>query len=315
MTETTLYEKLLGIERRWRVRDVRLALDQGDDEVGVEFAGEALVCPAGGAACPGYDRRPRVWRHLDTMQYRTLVRPEVPRVRCAEHGVQQVQVPWAGSAVAVHGAVRGDGDRLAEGGELRGGGAAVPLSWERVAGIQERAVRRGLSRRPAAAAQAVGVDETSFQRRQEYVTVVNDLTTWEPRVLYVADGRAAAALDGMVAMDMWPAYIRSVREHTEALIAFDKCHVAQHLGAAVDKVRRSENRALQQQGDDRLVKTRYLWLTRRGNMTQRQRRAFTPLRRSSLRVARAWAIMELAMRLWDYRSRGWAERMWRRWYA
>ena len=63
----------------------------------------------------------------------------------------------------------------------------------------------------------------SLQRRHEYVTVVNDLTTWEPRVLYVADGRAAAGLDGyldavgeagcgrvqMVAMDMWPAYIQS----------------------------------------------------------------------------------------------------------
>ena len=98
------------------------------------------------------------------------------------------------------------------------------------------------------------------------VTVVNDLTTSEPRVLYVAAGRAGTALDGyfdgvgeadcgriqMVAMDMWPAYIRSVREHTEVLIAFDKFHVAQQPGAAVDKVRRSENRALRQQGDDRL---------------------------------------------------------------
>ena len=86
MTETTLYEKLLGIERPWRVRAVRLALEQGDVEVGVEFAGETLVCPACGAACPGYDRRRRAWRHLDTMQYRTLVRAEVPRVRCAELG-------------------------------------------------------------------------------------------------------------------------------------------------------------------------------------------------------------------------------------
>ena len=29
-------------------------------------------------------------------------------------------------------------------------------------------------------------------------------------------------------------------------------------------------------------------------------------------MARAWAIEELAMRLWDYRSRGRAARMWRR---
>ena len=72
-----------------------------------------------------------------------------------------------------------------------------------------------------------------------------------------------------------------------------------------------------------MVKTRYLWLTRRGNvwltrrgtMTERQRRTFTPLRRSSLRVPRAWAIKELAMRLWHDRSRGRVEGMWRRWYA
>ena len=89
--------------------------------------------------------------------------------------------------------------------------------------------------------------------------------------------------------------------------------MAQHLDAGVDQVRGSEDRALRQQGDDRLVKTRYLWLTRRST-TQRQRREFTPLRTSSSRVARAWAIKESAMQLWIYQSRGWAERMWKRWY-
>ena len=77
MTETTLYEKLLGIERPWRVRDVRLALEQGDVEVGVEFAGETLVCPACGAGCPGYDRRPREWRHI--VRDWPPERPAVPR--------------------------------------------------------------------------------------------------------------------------------------------------------------------------------------------------------------------------------------------
>ena len=128
-------------------------------------------------------------------------------------------------------------------------------------------------------------------------------------------GAAGRAQIEMVAMDMWPAYIGSVHDHTEAPIAFDTFHIAQHLSAAVDQVRRSENRALRQQGDDRLAKTRYLWLTRPANLTPRQRRTFTPLRTSALRVARAWAIKELAMRLWHDRSRGWAERMWNRWYG
>jgi len=43
MTETTLYERLLGIERHRRVCDVRLAPEQGNVEVGVEFVGETLV--------------------------------------------------------------------------------------------------------------------------------------------------------------------------------------------------------------------------------------------------------------------------------
>ena len=328
MTETTLYERLLGIERPWRVHGVRLALEEGDVEVGVEFVGERLLCPTCGAACPGYDRRPRLWRHLDTMQYRTLVRGEVPRVRCREHGVQQVPVPWADAQsrfTALFEVMVIEWLKVAS---IAAVARRCRLSWDQVAGIQERAVTRGLSRRAVSAAALVGVDETSFQRRHDYVTVVNDLTQSEPRVLYVADGRDGAALDDyvdavgeagceqieMVAMDMWPAYIRSVREHTDALIAFDKFHVAQHLGAAVDQVRRQEHRALRQQGDDRLAKTRYLWLTRRGNMTPRQRRAFTPLRTSSLRVARAWAIKECAMQLWRYRSPGWAVRMWSRWY-
>ena len=316
----------MGIERLWRVRDVRLALEQGDLELGVEYAGETPGLPgvrcrvsgvrqtSAGVAASGHDAVPDVGA-------------EVPRVRGAEHGVQQVRVPWAEAQSRFTEAMVIDWLRVAS---FAAVARQCRFSWDQVAGIQERAVRRGLSRRAVAAAPVVGWTGRRSNGGTRTWTVVNDLTTSEPRVLYVADGRTRAALDGyyfdavgeascgriqMVAMDMWPAYIESVREHTEALIAFDRFHVAQHLGAAVDQVRRSENRALRQQGDDRLLKTRYLWLTRRGNKTQRQRRAFTPLRRSSLRVARAWAIKELATRLWDYRSRGWAVRMWRRWYG
>lgn len=118
----------------------------------------------------------------------------------------------------------------------------------------------------------IGVDETSFQRRHEYVTVVTDAR--QGRVLYVADRRERAALDGyfrelgkascarleQVAMDMWPAYIASVRAHSDAEVVFDKFHIAQHLGSAVDAVRRAEHRQLLKEGDSRLTGSRYVWL-------------------------------------------------------
>lgn len=111
----------------------------------------------------------------------------------------------------------------------------LPLSWDQVSGIQRRAVARGLSRRRLEAPREIGVDETSFRRGHRYFTVVNDQ---RGRVLHVAEGRDTAALGGFfeelgdrasrieqVAMDMAKPYIRSVREHTDAAIVFDKFHV------------------------------------------------------------------------------------------
>lgn len=71
------------------------------------------------------------------------------------------------------------------------------LSWDAVDGIQSRAVARGLARRPQCSPERVGVDETSFQKRHEYVTVVNDLA--QGVVLHVADSRGQEAFDGSYA--------------------------------------------------------------------------------------------------------------------
>ena len=45
-----------------------------------------------GRGAPIHDHRDRVWRHLDTCQYRTLVHAQVPRLNCATHGIRQVRV-------------------------------------------------------------------------------------------------------------------------------------------------------------------------------------------------------------------------------
>ena len=173
----------------------------------------------------------------------------------------------------------------------------------------------------------LGVDETSFRRRHEYVTVVNDLERGV--VVHVADGRGRSAIDSyfeelgarncagieQVAMDMWPAYISSVEEYTDADIVHDRFHSVAHLNHAVDLVRRAEQRELLEAGDPRLKRSRYLWLMKSGRMTRLQQRRFAGLRASHLRVARAWAIKEMARSSWGYVRRGWAERRWKRWYS
>ena len=137
------------------------------------------------------------------------------------------------------------------------------LSWNAIDGIMQRAVKRGLARRKKTCAQHLGVDETAFRKRHDYVSIVSDQDNGT--VLYVGKDRKKADLKQWfealprscleaiesVSMDMWPAFINATLEMVpgaESKIAFDKFHVAKYLGEAVDKVRREEHRKLMKAG-------------------------------------------------------------------
>ena len=330
MNDRKLYEQILGIPQPWYVDDVALKLDQG--EIQVHVRGDAPIerCPECGRKCTRYDASERRWRHLDTCQYRTILVATVPRVECDEHGVRQVRVPWAEERsrfTALFEALVIDWLMATE--SLTAVAQGLRLSWDEVAGIRARAVARGMKRRGRAPLPAsIGVDETSIRRGHEYITVVNALG--QARVLEVIDDRTQASLDTFysqyapgelgavesVAMDMWAAYIASTRKHlpnADDKIVFDKFHIMKHLGDAVDKVRRRENRALRAEGDHRLDRTRYLWLTHPERLEGEARARIEALRHGTLRTARAFRYKEHASHLWGYVRRGMAERVWRQW--
>ena len=112
----------------------------------------------------------------------------------------------------------------------------LALSWAEVDGIMSRAVERGLAKREESAPARIDLDETSFQKRHEYVTVVTDLDA--SRVVAVLDGRSREAVDACfsaipasraaveaVAMDMWRAYTTAAAEWLpNARVCFDRFH-------------------------------------------------------------------------------------------
>jgi hypothetical protein len=91
-----LYTAILGLHAPWYVTDVELRVKQGDVTVMIEaHSSTRHKCPRCGTPSPGYDTRRRTFRHLDTCEYKTIIIVDVPRVNCAEHGVLQIDVPWA----------------------------------------------------------------------------------------------------------------------------------------------------------------------------------------------------------------------------
>lgn len=332
MQDRDLYARILGLVDPWRVRDV--TLDVGGGEVRVTVAPKsdaALTCPECGKACPGYDSRQRSWRHLDTCQFKTILVADVPRVNCSEHGVKQVKLPWAepgsGFTALMEAVVISWLLSLAS---IKTVAEQLRLSWDEVDGIMSRAVARGLLRRKRIEVRRIGVDETSFQRRHEYVTIVTNLDN--SRVLHVADGRKRESLDAFflsldpdqlvaieaVAMDMCAAFIASASEHVpdaERKIGFDKFHVASHLGDAVSHVRREEHKALLAKGDDSLKGTRFLWLTNPDNMDAEATGALDALHEMNLKTGKAWAFKETAMCIWRFIRRSRAKAEWKAWIA
>lgn len=331
MRDKQLYSRILGIKKPWTVEDIELSITEKQVKVFIQHGGKkACKCSVCHTICPGYDHVIQKWRHLDTCQFKTILVASVPRTKCPEHGVLATQVPWAESGsryTALFEALIIDWLKEAT---TKAVAQQMQLSWNAIDGIQQRAVKRGLERRNTKPPKRIAVDETSFQKRHEYVTVVTDHI--EGVVTHVSDDRKADSLNEYfdtltdeekkgiecVTMDMSKAYIKSVKQNVpeaDQRIAFDKFHVAQSLGNAVNKVRIDEHITLMREGSERLKGTRYNWLTSPGNMTDEQWDNFEPLRNSQLKTARAWAIKELAMSLWDYKSRAWAIKAWKRWLS
>ena len=330
MQDRELYQTILGLSAPWIVERVELKEREAEVEVCVAPEdGTTWSCPECGAPAPGYDLVERRWRHLDTCQFRTVLRARVPRINCATHGVKTVRIPWAGAGSRFTLLF----ERLAIAWLKEATPAAVArrlgLSWDEARGIQERAVRRGLARRQRKPVARLGIDEKSFLKRHQYVSIIVDLD--QPRVLEVLPDRKAESLvpyfAGLsdveragieaIVMDMWEPYRKTVREtvpDADAKIVFDKFHILQHVNAAVDMVRKQEHRALKARGDTRLTRTKYQWLRNPASFTREGWRAFTALRSSTLKTARAWAMKEILPRLWEYTYVGAARRFFKRWY-
>ena len=288
-----------------------------------------LHCPHCGKACPGYDHRKRTWRHTNICDYRTKVVAKVPRVNCPEHGVSTLSVPWADAQVQFTTQFEARViDWLHDASTIAAVADRMEVSWTMISHIMDRAVKRGNARKEKENVEHICVDEIASKKGHNYVTIVSDPT--KGRVLFVAQDRKIESLKSYyttcsseqlqtlksVSMDMWPAYIRATQAcvpDAQKKIAFDHFHVTKYIQGGLDAVRKQEHRVLKREGILDLVGTKYDWLTNRKNMSAKQKKRFDQLKNSTLKTARAWAMKEMNLKLWNYTSRTWALKGWKRW--
>jgi transposase len=90
-----------------------------------------------------HDHRERRWRHLDIGAYATELVAAVPRVRCPQHRVRVIDVPWACSRIGFTTAFEARAVSLMAESSVRAVSKFLDLTWEEANGMLRRAIDRG----------------------------------------------------------------------------------------------------------------------------------------------------------------------------
>jgi len=328
---TQFFESLLGIKFPWHITRVATDKKHGRVDLYIEHAPHIEFC------CPDckkffsiYDHSPeREFRHLNVFQYKTFLHVRVPRVKCPTHGVQQIVHGLADPNATVTYEFERFILELQQECSIQSICRLFDTDWHLCQMLQERAVARGLQRKPHAIPERIGVDEKAFARGHKYETLVYDIDNGT--VAAVIDNREQESLEAYyrtftpqqrervkaIAMDMWDPYIAATKAYipdAEKKIVFDKYHVTRLVTKAVDDVRKKECKELLERGNDILKGTKYLWLWNNENIPDYRREEFERLRSADLKVYRAYAIKENLRNLWSYDSAGWMRNFFNDWY-
>ena len=178
MQDKELYQHLLGLSSPWSVVSVSLNAEAEEIVVQVDHPrGTKFCCPECQRELPCYDHaEKRHWRHLDSCQFKTIVAAQIPRVNCPEHGVRNVQVPWA----AKHSRFtilfeRFAIDVLLATQTVAGAMSILRTTWDQTWQIVLRAVARGQQRKQPLPIPRLGIDEKAFAKGHSYLTLLVDL--------------------------------------------------------------------------------------------------------------------------------------------
>ena len=314
------------------MREVQLDTEREQIDVFVDHpSGTKFCCPDCDQSLACYDHSPeREWRHLDSCQFKTILHASAPRVNCAEHGVRQAKVPWAekGSRFTIL-FERFAIDVLQATQTVKGGQSILRISWDQAWNILSRAVGRGQSRKEEKQLPRIGIDEKAFRKGQSYITLLYDLDN--STVEAIADGNDTdsgnacfsqlsadqiASVEA-IAMDMSAAFVKAAKQSiplAEEKIVHDRFHVMQLAAKAVDQVRRGEHRQLKQEDDNRLAKTKYIWLRSQENLTENQQVKLDEVFHLQLETGKAWSYKEALRDLWEHPDTATATAYFKDWY-
>jgi transposase len=294
--------------------------------------GSRPICSSCGRRGPGYDTLgERRFEFVPLWGMAVFFLYAMRRVDCPRCGVKVEHVPWADGKHFMTTTYQWFLARWAKRLSWSEVAEAFGTSWHYVATSVDMAVDWGLKHRDLTGITAIGIDEMAWGRGHNYVTVVYQINEGFKRLLWVGQhrkiktllrffrwfGKERTAKLKFVCSDMWQPYLKVVKKKVvDALHILDRFHIVANMNKAVDNVRRQEVKKLADQGHAPVLKhSRWCFLKRPENLTDRQFPRLSELLRINLSTVRAYLLKEDFQFFWTYTSPYWAGRFLDQWCA
>ncbi len=236
----------------------------------------------------------------------TRLRYDLRRVDCRRCGVCTEMVPWAHADSAFTSAFEEQVAYLAQRTDKTTIVSMMRIAWTTVGSIASRVVQRMSPTDRLDGLRRIGVDELSYRRHHEYVTIVTDHKSGKG--VWAHEGKSAATLDmffaelgpercaqlSAVTLDMSQAYIKSVQTHApKAALVFDRFHVLRLAHDALDQVRREL--VAKQAGTEQarvIKKTRFVLQKNPENLSADERHRLADVQAFNQPLYRAYLLKE-----------------------
>jgi transposase len=227
---------------------------------------------------------PRWFHSLPIGRKPTYIKTEIPRVECKEcETIRQADIGFADPRYTYTRALGRYVLDLARYMTISDVAKHLGLSWDLIKSIQKRDLEKKYSNPHLRDLKRIAIDEIYVGKRG-YLTIV--LNILSGAVVFVGDGKGSEALEPFweklrryqklkieaVAIDMSPAYIKSVRENLQdATIVFDHFHVIKMFNEKLSDFRRQLYNITERKLHRSVLKgTRWLLLTAEENLANNQ---------------------------------------------
>lgn len=304
MRVTTAFNRMLGLTG---AKVVSVAFTDAGIVIGIRNTSRRLRCECGWSCRARYDTAVRRWRHVNLGKSRVWLEGEIRRLACKKCGrVRTEDVAWARSGARHTRDFEDIVAWLVQRTDKTTTATLMGCSWQAVDNIVERVVAEHLVDDRLDNLYRIGVDEVSYRRRHQYLTIVADHDGGG--VVWIAKGKRGKALEDFyaelgqarrdqleaVSMDLGTIYHHATRRCVpDAIVCFDPFHVIQIANRALDAVYRSTGRNHPSGVGDRSWRnTRFALRSGAEHLDETQRELLNQLRRDRRGLYRAWELKE-----------------------